>query len=324
LLVYTKCQQNLGLFGIAHIVFLWEGDILLLYSLVGFPLLLFRRTTPRNLVRLILALLIVPSILVVIVFSVIETARVVPAYSAQINLAEAEVIARQAQEELLEYFPDWTIKTEAVSGSPASLILSRAFEFKPDFVVVGAQGLSSDRQIGLGSVSQKILTEAKCSVRIARVKPDAAHSRLKIMIGFDDSPGSMAAVKTVAARQWRGKPEIRLVTVTDPFFPLIPGRVLRPIPGLSEGKMKGEQKWAKMLAAKALKMLHNAGLSATLDIYDGNPRMILIQEAEKWEADLIFIGANSIQSQSRQYSLGCVASAIASRVSCSVEVVRQN
>ncbi len=88
--------------------------------------------------------------------------------------------------------------------------------------------------------------------------------------------------------------------------------------------MKGEQKWAKMLAAKALKMLHNAGLSATLDVYDGNPRMILIQEAEKWEADLIFIEANSIQSQSRQYSLGCVASAIASRVSCSVEVVRQN
>ncbi len=255
-----------------------------------------------------------------------DVAEYLQKYSDQIdrNLAEAEVIARQAQEELLEYFPDWTIKTEAVSGSPASLILSRAFEFKPDFVVVGAQGLSSDRQIGLGSVSQKILTEAKCSVRIARVKPDAAHSRLKIMIGFDDSPGSMAAVKTVAARQWRGKPEIRLVTVTDPFFPLIPGRVLRPIPGLSEGKMKGEQKWAKMLAAKALKMLHNAGLSATLDIYDGNPRMILIQEAEKWEADLIFIGANSIQSQSRQYSLGCVASAIASRVSCSVEVVRQN
>jgi nucleotide-binding universal stress UspA family protein len=240
------------------------------------------------------------------------------------NLAETEVIVDQTQEELLKYFPDWKIKTEAVSGSPASLILSRAFEFKPDLIVVGAQGLSSDGQIGLGSISLKILTEAKCSVQITRAKPDVTHSRLKIMIGFDDSLGSMAAVKTVAARQWRGNPEIRLVTVTDPFFPLIPGRVLLPIPGLLEGKMKGEQKWVETLATKALQILHDAGLSATLHVYDGNPRIILVQEAEKWEADLIFIGANSLQLQSRHYSLGCVSSAVASRVSCSVEVVRQN
>ncbi|CAN5788176.1 hypothetical protein BH24ACI1_BH24ACI1_15000 [soil metagenome] len=240
------------------------------------------------------------------------------------NLAEAKVIAYQAREELLKYFPNWTIKTEAVSDSPASLILSRAFEFKPDLIVVGAQGLSSDGQTGLGSISQKILTEAKCSIRITRVKHDVTHSRLKIMIGFDDSLGSMAAVKIVATRQWRGNPEIRLVTVTDPFFPLIPGRVLLPIPGLSEGKIKGEQKWIETLAAKALQILHNAGLSATLHVYDGNPRMILIQEADKWGADSIFIGANSLQPQSQIYSLGCVASAVASRAACTVEVVRQN
>lgn len=242
---------------------------------------------------------------------------------AERNLAETISIVSQAREELLEYFPEWNIKTEAVKGSPAREILSRAFEFNPDIIVVGAQGLSSDRETGLGSISQKVLTAAKCSVRIARLKPDAIRSRLKIIIGFDGSPGSMAAVETVALRPWKTKPEIRLVTVTDPFILLIPGRVFQPIPGMSEGKLKGEQKWVETLAANALQILRDAGLSPTLHIHDGNPRMILVREAEKWDADSVFIGANSLQFQPEFYSLGCVASAIAARTSCSVEVVRQ-
>ena len=209
-------------------------------------------------------------------------------------------------------------------GAPAREILSRAVEFKPDIIIVGAQGLSSDGETGLGSISQKVLTAAKCSVRIARLRSDATRSRLKIMIGFDGSSGSMAAVETVAMRPWKTKPEIRLVTVTDPFILLMPGRVFQPLPGMSEGKMKGEQKWVEKLAATALQVLRDAGLSPTLHIHDGNPRMILVREAEKWDADSVFIGANSLQFQPELYSLGCVASAIAARASCSVEVVRQS
>lgn len=87
------------------------------------------------------------------------------------NLAETKVIVCQARDELLRYFPDWNIKSETVTGSPAREILSRALEFKPDLIVVGARGLSSDQETGLGSISQKLLTAAKCSVRISRLKP---------------------------------------------------------------------------------------------------------------------------------------------------------
>lgn len=238
------------------------------------------------------------------------------------NLLETKVIVREAREELLRYFPDWNIKIEVQSGSPARKILSRSCEFDPDLVVVGAQGLSSDRETGLGSVSQKVLTSAKCSVRISRPRPDVSRSRLKIIIGFDASKGSMAAVRTVALRRWKTKPEIRLVTITDPFILLKPGRVLQPVLGLSEGRIKGEQEWVKMLAANALQVLQDAGLSVTLHIYDGNPRMVMVREAEEWGADSIFIGANSLQIESEFYPLGCVASAIAARANCSVEVVR--
>ncbi len=86
--------------------------------------------------------------------------------------------------------------------------------------------------------------------------------------------------------------------------------------------MKGEQKWVETLAADALQALRNAGLSSALRVCSGNPRLVLVQEAEKWQADSIFVGANSFQSQFQVPSLGCVSSAIASRASCSVEVVR--
>lgn len=86
--------------------------------------------------------------------------------------------------------------------------------------------------------------------------------------------------------------------------------------------MIGEQKWVETLAAEALQTLRNAGLSATLHVCSGNPRLVLVQEAEKWRADSIFVGANSFKSQSQFPALGCVSSSVAARASCSVEVVR--
>ncbi len=243
-------------------------------------------------------------------------------HQANRNLAESKLIVEQAKEELLGYFPRWTIRTEAVFGSAANIILSRSLEFKPNLLVIGSQGLSSFSQTGLGSISQKVLTEAACSVRVARGKGDVSPLGLRIVIGFDDSPGSLAAVKSVALRQWREKPEIRLVTVTELLIALIPGRVFQTIPGFSEGRMKGEQKWVETLAAEALQTLRNAGLSAALRVCSGNPRLVLVQEAEKWQADSIFVGAKSFQSQFQFPTLGCVSSAVASRASCSVEVVR--
>lgn len=244
-------------------------------------------------------------------------------HQANRNLTEAKLIAEQAKDELLGYFPRWTIKTEAVFGSAASVILSRSLEFKPNLIMVGAQGLSSFSPTGLGNISQKVLTEAACSVRVARGKGDVSPLGLKIVIGFDGSSGSLAAVESVASRQWREKPEILLVTVTEPLNPLMPGRVLQPIPGWSEGKLKGEQKWVETLAAEALQTLHSAGHSAALHVCSGNPRLVFIQKAEELQADSIFVGANFLGGGNlEKFPLGSTSAAVAARAHCSVEIVR--
>lgn len=252
-----------------------------------------------------------------------EIAEYFQKHSEQIsrNFRETKEILHEAQTELQKYFPDWMITTQAINGSPAQMILQKISEFKPDLAVVGAQGLSSERGLGLGSVSNKILSESHTSVRVVRGNAETDPDHLKIAICFDNSPCSLEAVKTVAARRWNGTPEIRLLVVTDLFIALIPGRAFRLIPGVPEGRMKGEEKWVESLATVALNVLADAGLSAQLYIYSGNPRIMLVNETKTWKADMTFIGANSRLTPN--HSLGCVASAVATRADCSVEVIRK-
>lgn len=235
------------------------------------------------------------------------------------NLAEAKEILIEAKEELQKYFPKWTIKIEAMAGSPAQMILQRSVAFRPDLIVVGSRGLSSDRGSGLGSVSQNILSYSRFPVRIVRGSFETDADKLKIVVCFDGSACSLEAVKTAALRHWRGMPEIRLFVVTDPLIALIPGRVFQVIPGMPEGRMKGEEEWVRLFSERAFGILKNAGLTASLHIFSGNPRITLVSESNEWKADTIFIGTNSGQS----HSLGCVASAVAGRASCSVEVIQK-
>jgi uncharacterized protein len=44
-----KRVSVLGLFGLVHAIFVWSGDILLMYALAGFVLILFRRRRPKTL-----------------------------------------------------------------------------------------------------------------------------------------------------------------------------------------------------------------------------------------------------------------------------------
>ena len=66
----------------------------------------------------------------------------------------------------------------------------------------------------------------------------------------------------------------------------------------------------------------SAGLNASLMIRRGNPKDEIIEEAEGWGADCIFLGAKGTRGVERLL-LGSVSSAVSARARCSVEVVRK-
>ncbi|HEU0178247.1 MAG TPA: universal stress protein [Blastocatellia bacterium] len=60
-----------------------------------------------------------------------------------ILLEKIESLAQGACERVQSYFPDWTVGAEARPGAPASVIITRADEWRPDLIIVGSHGRSA-------------------------------------------------------------------------------------------------------------------------------------------------------------------------------------
>lgn len=239
------------------------------------------------------------------------------------TIAEFETLADHAATRLRGMFPGWNVTAEAASGSPAWEVLTKADNFKPDLIVAGSQGRSALGRFFLGSISQKILTEAHCSVRVARGRVEIDPTPVRIVIGFDGSKGAQATVEAIAKRHWREGSEFRLIAVTDQTAPMAIEKFIPPIAEWVEDEIKCEREWMEKLAAPALKILKDANCAATLQTVAGNPKKVLIEEATRWQADTIFVGANRFGSRIERFLLGSVSAAVAARAHCSVEVVRK-
>ncbi len=236
--------------------------------------------------------------------------------------SEVKTLANHAAQRLRKMFPHWKISAEVTSGSPASAILEKANKYDPDLIVVGSHGRSTIGRFFLGSISNKILTEAHCSVRIARGQIEVDPIPSRVIIGYDGSMGADAAVNEVVERNWRGYTEIRLVIAFESVLPLSIGRFIPVADQSVEVEVVNKKEWLEKLAESGLRLLTEAGCCASLQIHPGNPKDVLVETAVNWHADSIFVGANRYGNYSERFSLGSVSAAVAARANCSVEVIR--
>ena len=235
---------------------------------------------------------------------------------------EAGERALSAERRLQKNFPEWKISSEATTGSPAWEIIMKADEWRPDLTVVGSHGHSALGRFVLGSVSQKVLTEARSSVRVARGKVEAQDTPVRIIIGVDGSPGAEAAVREVASRQWPLNSEARVIIVEDPLVPTMIGHLIPSVSKWIKESNEGEVDWMKKLAERMTEPLRSAELTVSSSVMTGDPKRVLIEEAEKWGADSIFVGSTGFSNRFERFLLGSVSAAVAARAHCSVEVVR--
>lgn len=237
-------------------------------------------------------------------------------------LEESRAFAKHASTRLKEMFPEWCISGEATYGSPAWEILNKAEESKSDLIVVGSHGQSAISRFLLGSISQKVLTVARSSVRVARGRIEVDPAPVRLVIGFDGTRGAHAAVESVAARQWPKGSEVRLVAASDPIAPSAIGRFVPPIYEAVEEINETEHEWLVTAAKPAVESLKQRGLAVEMQIIPGHAKRVLTEFAENWTADCIFLGANSFGSRLERYLIGSTSAAVAARAHCSVEVVR--
>lgn len=239
-------------------------------------------------------------------------------------MKEALALAERASDRLKAIFPGWNVSADASCGSPAWEVVFRADEWKPDLTIVGSHGRTALGRFVLGSVSQRVLTEAKCSVRIARGRIEEPETPVRIIVGIDGSPGSEEAVRAVAARTWPAGSEVKVIIVDDPLVPPIIGEIIPPLAETIEESNAEDWSRDKEVLANAAALLRGTDIKVLTEIRLGDPKKELPQAAEEWGADCIFVGSAGFSNRFERFVLGSISAAVAARAHCSVEVVRKS
>lgn len=234
---------------------------------------------------------------------------------------DARSVALQAQARVQALFPEWHVQAEACADSPAWGVVKRADAWHPDLIVVGSHGRSALGRLMLGSVSHNVVTQARCSVRIARHPLKAGDAPVHLVIGVDGSPDARAAIAAMAARAWPGGSVVDLVAVLDARL----STALAPAAPLLEewvGSSDVEaQAWVYKMVDALQEPLQAAGLTVSAVVQEGDPKRLLPALAEQRQADCLVVGARGLSRMDR-FLLGSVSAAVAARAHCSVEVIR--
>ena len=249
-------------------------------------------------------------------------------------VAEAQAHAEQGAARLRAMFPAWKVSAEAVADAPYWAFIQRGEEWEADLIVVGSHGRSALARTFLGSVSQHVLHNARCSVRIGRCADTAdagdagAASRrpARVLLAVDGSPDSATAASAVAARRWPQGSEVLIIGVIDlRLSTIVPGLA----PALAgwpeptwpvEASDDGASHLQRALDAVADE-IRRAGVVVSTRLLEGDPKRVLVDEAQAWNADCVFLGAKG-HGRIERMIIGSVSASVAARAHCSVEVVR--
>jgi nucleotide-binding universal stress UspA family protein len=224
---------------------------------------------------------------------------------------EAKEFANRAKEQVRSYFPHWNVRAETLAGSAAFELISKADEWSPDLIVVGSHGRSAVSRFILGSVSKKVVTDSDHSVRVSRgyIEKDR-NTPPRLVIGVDGSTEAEQAIRAVGNRVWPPGTEVRMIAVDDGSSSITTG-LTDELP-LAAAQMVA---WGE-------NALSEIGLKVSVVTEKGDPRRVLIEQAQAWDADSIFVGGRRFNSALERFQLGSVATALVTKAHCSVEVVR--
>jgi len=146
---------------------------------------------------------------------------------------------------------------------------------------------------------------------------------MKILLAVEGSPCSDVAVEEVGRRPWPEGSSVKVLNAFELPLPATPEGWALP-PDYFDELDQAMRTQAQFIIDRGLERLR-ATLDKTITIEGqflaGPPRSVILDEAERWGADLIVVGSHGYGRWER-FLLGSVSQSVVSHAKCSVQVVR--
>ncbi|MBM4127661.1 MAG: universal stress protein [Nitrospira sp.] len=192
-------------------------------------------------------------------------------------------------------------------GVPDECILRRMEQKPVDVLVTGTEGRTGWDRLRLGSTAHTLVRRANCPVLAVHggvagdvVRHTATVRFARMLLATDFSACADEALHAVSRLAALAGAGVRVVHVHS----------------TEDGKPHMQQKMDRVIQA-----LRDRGIEADGTCRPGNPVEAILEEASRWEADLVAVGTQGRRGLSRLL-LGSVAEGVLRRAGCPVLVVR--
>jgi nucleotide-binding universal stress UspA family protein len=225
---------------------------------------------------------------------------------------EGERIIEQALS-LLPLHPG-SVMRRLEMGTPAEVILTMVKEKGIDLVVLGARGIGQIREQIFGSVSHRVMTHASCSTLIIKKSTRKIQQVLIPVESQEDGEMVVRFLKKKPFREPITATVLHVIPFSEPVWPV--GAMVSP--EFRKEMIAYGEKFTNGLSAELKQMGHEAKGVVVV----GAPSHTIIEEANKYAADVILMRTHSRSGVSR-FLLGSVSHSVVHQTESSILFVRE-
>jgi nucleotide-binding universal stress UspA family protein len=218
------------------------------------------------------------------------------------------------------------VEVRVDAGSPAAGILDCADATRADVIVMATHGASGVQHLVLGSVTEKVLRQARCGVLtvppLARTAPPRPFSRILCPVDFSDP--SLSAVESAVSLARASSATLTLMHVVEwPWHEPPP-----PADGLPGPQAAALVEFRRYIEASARMRLEKLAADVALEsppvlsIAHGRPYVEILRVAAESGADLIVMGVHG-RNVVDMTLFGSTTNQLVRRATCPVLTFRQ-